>query len=172
MFSRYNKPKACLPADKALLKLAQMCAQSEHCTSELYDKAISWGVPPDDAEKVIAKLVREHFADDSRYASFYVKDKARFNGWGPEKIRQQLKLKRIKEETIDDAIEALPSEEWDAILTKIMTSKIRSLTQDDPQKRFASAVRFGLQRGFPMNDVIRTYKRLNSDAPDGPDFEQ
>ena len=151
-----------MPPEKAMLKLAQMCATSEHCTSELMDKAIAWGVTDEEAEKIVARLVKEHFADDSRYASFFVKDKARFNGWGPGKIRMHLMQKKIKEETIDDAIDAFPKEEWLEILDRAMASKVSSMTQDDTQKRYASAVRFGLQRGFDMHDVILAYRKAEA----------
>ena len=39
------------------------------------------GLPPDASERIIARLLKERFIDESRYTRFFVNDKLRFNKW-------------------------------------------------------------------------------------------
>lgn len=42
---------------------------------------------PDASERIIARLLKERFIDESRYTRFFVNDKLRFNKWGRDKNR-------------------------------------------------------------------------------------
>ncbi len=146
--------------EQALERLEQICAGRETCTGDLREKCRTWGLTDEVAERVIAKLVKEKFVDDARFAPLYVRDKARFSGWGPMKIRMQLSAKGIDENMIEDALEAVSKEEWHEILCKVLKTKIRTTHQEDGNKLFASVVRFGMQRGFSYEAIKRAISSL------------
>ena len=85
---------------EALLRAAALCSRQEQCTGHIRDKLREWNVDDDDAERIIKKLQEENFLDDHRYATFFVKDKFRFNRWGKIKISHMLRQKGISGETI------------------------------------------------------------------------
>ena len=143
-------------------RLAQMCSVAEHSRQEMVEKAIEWGVDPADAQSIADRLVSERFVDDNRFAPIFVRDKARFSGWGPVKIRMALLQKGVDENVADDAIDAFPKDEWHKLLMKALASKIRTTHQDDPQKLLASTVRFGLQRGFAYDEIRKAINDLQS----------
>ncbi|GLB47052.1 regulatory protein RecX [Philodulcilactobacillus myokoensis] len=60
---------------------------------------------PDAIEMVVQHLKNEKLVDDRNYANSYVRTKMRINAFGPNKIIEQLKLKHIDENLIDEAID-------------------------------------------------------------------
>ncbi len=154
--------------EAALAKLAQLCSQSEHCRQEMSDRCTRWGLDAETADRVVARLIKEGFVDDSRYAPLFVRDKARFSGWGPLKVRMQLKAKGVDESVIDDAIAAFDSAEWHDILLRALRSKLRTApgpAGEEPDlsygsKLYASVVRFALQRGFDYEEARRAIEEL------------
>ncbi len=153
----------------ALDKLSSLCAASEHCRQDVVDKCAAWGLDSDAANRVADRLVAERFVDDSRYAPLFVRDKARFSGWGPVKVRQQLKIKGINPDTIADAIAAFDSAEWDEILRHALQQKLRTTKKDDPHKLYAALVRFALQRGFEYQTIRHALQDIVA-STDNDDF--
>ena len=74
----------------AYLTLAALCAQAEHCQYEMLEKMRRWELPEDAQARVMAKLIKERYVDDERYAQAFVKDKIRYNKWGRRKVEQAL----------------------------------------------------------------------------------
>ena len=67
---------------EAFLQLAALCAQAEHCEQEMRDKLKRWELDTAAADRIIARLQKERYIDDARYARAFVKDKIRYNKWG------------------------------------------------------------------------------------------
>ena len=75
-------------------KAAFLCSRSEHCSFDIQDKLMLWGLSSEDALLVISKLIEEKYLDDERFARAYVKDKFRFNHWGKQKNCFYVALKK------------------------------------------------------------------------------
>lgn len=163
-------PRQPLSEAQAADKLAALCAASEHCRQEIVDKCKAWGLSPEEADRVAERLVKERFVDDSRFATLYVRDKARFAGWGPVKVRMQLRAKGIDDQTADDAIRAFDKSEWHDILLHALRQKHRATRKDDPRKLIASLVRFALQRGFDYAAIRQALDTMTIAPPDNDDF--
>ena len=144
-------------------RCADWCSQSEHCLSELRDKLSKLGVEPDAAQRIEKQLVAERFIDERRYAEYYIRDKARFNGWGPMKIRFQLSLKRIDSKIVDSALREFDTAVFDEQLERALRNKLRLTKKADKQKLRASLLRFGASRGFDYNAVYKAVDRLIDD---------
>ena len=69
-----------------LHRAAAYCSTAERCIQDVQKKIDAAGLPPDASERIIARLLKERFIDESRYTRFFVNDKLRFNKWGRVKI--------------------------------------------------------------------------------------
>ena len=87
-----------------------MCATAEHCESEIREKCRNYGLDEAAAERIVAALKRDKFIDEGRFAVAYVRDKARFNGWGPIKIGMAMREKGIESTRIEDSMEEIGEE--------------------------------------------------------------
>lgn len=137
---------------RCLSRLQKLCSKAEYCEADIYRKALKdLDGDADVARKVVEALTKEKYVDNARYASAFAREKATIQGWGPVKIRFQLKAKGISEEVIRAALEEVDEEKQADKLQKVLQAKARTLT-GDPQFRL-KLLRFGLTRGYDYDAV-------------------
>jgi regulatory protein len=139
---------------EAYLQLAALCAQAEHCQQEMRDKMRRWEMVPEVQERVIARLVKERYIDDERYARAFVKDKIRYNKWGRRKVQQGLWTKRIDDDIQQRVLDEVDDEEYLAVLKPLLAQKRKSIKAQSDYELNQKLVRFALGRGFTF-DIIR-----------------
>lgn len=143
--------------DKLLSSLQTLCSRKEYCSADMYKKALK-GLEGDEegAAEMLALLVKDRFVDDLRYATAFARDKACLDGWGPVKIRFQLRGKGISSEMIAQALDAVDGEKAEAKLRAVLEAKARTL-KGDPEIRL-KLLKFALQRGYEydcIDSVVR-----------------
>lgn len=129
-------------------KTTALCARREFCSGDMIKKLKNWEVSDEIISKVINQLKEEKFIDDTRYARFFVRDKAKFNRWGEQKIIWAMRQKQISQEIIQEAINQLDQEELQNTLLQLLKEKNRQIKEDNSYKRKAALVRFATSRGF------------------------
>ena len=134
--------------EAALKRAAALCSNQEQCSSHIREKLNNWKVTSDDANKIIDLLIQEKFLDDARYATFYVRDKFRFNGWGKIKLRVMLRQKDLPLAIIEDALNQIDPELYKQTCTRLISEKSASLKESNQFKRKGKLFRFAAQRGF------------------------
>lgn len=139
---------------EAYLKLAALCAQAEHCQHEMHEKMKKWELPEAVQSRVMARLIKERYVDDKRYAQAFVKDKIRYNKWGRRKVQQALWMKRIDDDIQQIVLNEISDEEYQKVLRPLLKQKSKSIKADSDYERNQKLVRFALGRGFTF-DIIR-----------------
>ena len=147
--------------DKLLSSLQALCSRKEYCSSDMYKKALK-GLEGDEeaASEMLSLLVKDRFVDDLRYASAFARDKACLDGWGPVKIRFQLRGKGIPSETVDQALAAVDTEKADAKLRAVLEAKARTLKGDSEIR--LKLLKFALQRGYEYDRIDSVVRSLLS----------
>ena len=141
-----------MDAARCLSRLQKLCSKAEYCEADIYRKARKdLEGDADAARKVLEALISEKYVDNARYASAFAREKAAIQGWGPVKIRFQLKAKGVSEENIRAALEEVDEGKQADKLRKVLLAKARSLA-GDPQFRL-KLLRFGLTRGYDYDAV-------------------
>ena len=139
---------------EAYLQLAALCAQAEHCQQEMRDKMKRWEMAPEVQELVIARLIKERYIDDERYARAFVKDKIRYNKWGRRKVQQGLWMKKIDDDIQQRVLSEVDDTEYLAVLKPLLKQKAKSIKAENDYELTQKLVRFALGRGFTY-DIIR-----------------
>ena len=139
---------------EAYLQLAALCAQAEHCQQEMRDKMKRWEMAPEVQERVIARLIKERYIDDERYARAFVKDKIRYNKWGRRKVKQGLWMKHIDDDIQQRVLSEVDDTEYLAVLKPLLKQKAKSIKAENDYELTQKLVRFALGRGFTY-DIIR-----------------
>lgn len=148
-----------MDAARCLSRLQKLCSKAEYCRADVYRKALkNLEGDAEAAGKVVEQLVADKYVDDARYASAYAREKAGLQGWGPVKIRFQLRAKGVSEADIASALQDVEPEKAEAKLQKILEAKARTL-QGDPQFRL-KLLKFGLSRGYEYDVVEAAFRRL------------
>ena len=151
----------------AYLQLAALCAQAEHCQQEMRDKMKRWELHETAQNRVIARLIKERYIDDERYARAFVKDKIRYNKWGRRKVQQALWMKRIDDDIQQRVLDDIDDAEYLAVLKPLLKQKAKSIKAENDYERNQKLVRFALGRGFTF-DIIRQCLDVD-DYPDNMD---
>lgn len=144
---------------RCLSRLQKRCSKAEYCSSDVYRKALkALDGDAEAAARVLAALVEEKYVDDVRYAGAFAREKAGLQGWGPIKIRFQLRSKGISEDAIAAALEEVEPGRATDKLERLLAAKARTL-EGDPQFRL-KMLKFGLSRGYEYAAVEEALKKI------------
>ena len=147
-----RKPRTRTP-EQAYAALTRLCARAEKCEGDARRLMRGWGLGPQEADGVLARLVRERFIDDRRYAELFVREKLRLSGWGAYKIRTALQRKEIARETIDEALAAIDPAAQRSRLEEQLRRKARLVKSASPYELKTKLIRYGLSLGYPYETV-------------------
>jgi regulatory protein len=123
---------------KALACLLGRWPKTVHQAMEWLEKR---GTGEDEANRIIENLVNQGFLDDRLYARLFVEG---HEGWGPLRLRQELKRRGISDRLVLEAIE-------EAYVPSAIEGMIRDWRKagiDD--RRIAGRL---LRRGFPAGEI-------------------
>lgn len=153
-----------LDAKKALKITAGLCSKKEYCCSDIQKKLDVWEITPQEQTEIIAFLIKNKFIDEERFATFYARDKFRFNKWGKQKIAQMLKQKNIASNIITAALSSLNEQDYDQTCLSLLQQKRKSIKDTDSYQIKAKLFRFGLSRGFDYDTVNRTLEHIQKNT--------
>ena len=134
--------------------MAALCAQAEHCQYEMLEKMRRWEVPEDAQARIMAKLIKERYVDDERYAQAFVKDKIRYNKWGRRKVEQALWQKRVDEDIRKRVLNDVNDDEYLSVLRPLLKQKRKTIKAKNDYELNQKLMRFAVGRGFTF-DIIR-----------------
>jgi len=137
---------------QCLARLQRLCSRAEYCTADIRRKALK-DLEGDAgaADRVVASLVKERYVDDARYASAFAREKAALQGWGPIKIRFQLRGKGLSDADIEAALSDVDASKATDKLERLVAAKYRTL-EGDPQCRL-KLLKYALGRGYDYDAV-------------------
>lgn len=150
-----KRPNKEITEQVALQRLMALCARGEHSSGDMLAKLRLWHLPEDAQARIMARLTKERFVDDARFARAFVSDKVKYNQWGPRKIAQALAQKGVDRETAAVALDEIDDEEYLHVLRPLLQSKRRSISGRTEYERQMKLMRFALGRGFTMEQVQR-----------------
>ena len=151
---------------EAYLQLAAVCAQAEHCEQEMRDKMKRWEIDAATQDSIIARLVKERYIDNERYARAFVKDKIRYNKWGRRKVQQALWMKRISDDIQQRVLDEIDEKEYLDVLIPLLKQKRKTIKANNDYELNQKLVRFALSRGFDFG-IIRQCLKVDEDMDYG-----
>ena len=134
--------------EKALVRLQKICSGQEKCVADILLKLKSWEISDKELKQIIESLKKDKFIDETRYASFFVRDKFNIYKWGREKIKYALIRKNIPDEVIEKALSEIKVEKYNDILKDLLIKKKKEIKSKDLYEIKGKLIRFGAQRGF------------------------
>lgn len=146
--------------EQALTALQYLCARGEKSSGDAFRLLRGWGVEGQQAEEVVAALLRDRFIDDRRYAEAYVREKSRLSGWGGYKIRQGLMRKGVARPLIEEALRQISPEEGADRLQELLERKLRGVKARDRYDLRTKLIRYALSRGYDFEQVGEQVDRL------------
>lgn len=148
--SQYSLEKATAYA----FLLLKFRSRSEH---ELYTRLKKKGFLEPVIKDTLVFLKEKRFVDDHDFAKSWAQARIK-RAYGPRRIRAELKLKGIKEETIADIFrEDLKDYQPEKIISALAQKRLRELKGIDLQKAKRRTYAYLLRRGFhpeAISDIL------------------
>nr|VFK41110.1 MAG: regulatory protein [Candidatus Kentron sp. SD]VFK41946.1 MAG: regulatory protein [Candidatus Kentron sp. SD] len=127
---------------------------------ELSRKLVAKGIDEDVVNSIISRLYRRNLLSDTRFTENFVRQRIA-NGYGPIRIRHELRQRGIDEDTI---MQFLLHEEdnWTDRILDVRRKRFGISEPKDYRDRVCQ-VRFLLYRGFAGEHIRKVLDRINHD---------
>lgn len=145
----------------ALAKAESYCAYQERSQQEVRNKLYEWGLKTNDVEEVISELISGNFLNEERFARAYVSGKFNIKHWGKIKIKQGLKLKRVPDRMIVNALNTIDHDDYLKVILTVAEKKSALLTEKDAYKRKYKLTAYLLGKGFESNLISEVLNSNN-----------
>lgn len=136
-----------------------LLSRREHSQLELSRKLRARGLPAEDVEAAVAKLAKDGWQDDARFAELVVRSRVS-GGYGPVRIRAELGTHGLDREMIAAALDTFEGE-WADNAGDLIRRRYGPRLADELALR-RKAADFLLRRGFDA-DCVRRALQNNSD---------
>ena len=145
---RLTEPGADVDEPAARATALNLLARREHSRAELRRKLMTRGCAETVAEAVLNSLEDAGYLSDERYAEVYVRTRAE-KGYGPLRIRAELRERGVAESVIDDCLAAHHGA-WSAHLARVYAKRFKRAGDFAERARQA---RFFQSRGFTLEQI-------------------
>lgn len=149
--SPFRTPKKATP-EQALQQLKHFCGYRERCHEEVRERLKALGVWRSDQDAIIARLIELDYLNEERFARVFAGGKFRVNRWGRNRIRYELKKKRVSDYCIKRGLLEIEEEEYDHLLNRLASEKYASLSGHQAL-RVQKTVTYLMGRGFESDRI-------------------
>jgi regulatory protein len=146
---------------QAMLKAAAYCAYQERCHKEVEDKLAEWGVYGTDAGEIILKLMDQNYLNEERFAKAFAGGKFRVKHWGRNKIRMELKARKVSDYCINSGMKEIDGDDYLNTLQTLAEEKLLSSKDANPFARKSKTAQYLMSRGFESDLIWDTLKRID-----------
>lgn len=145
----------------ALEKLRKYCVYQERTQQEVRDKFYELGLHQNEVEQGISLLIEEGFINEERFAIAFAGGRFRIKHWGKNKIKSELRVRKLSEYCIRKALSFIDDKEYIQTLKKLIIQKSKSTKGSNRVQKNYKVARFAIGRGFESELV---WDILNSDT--------
>jgi regulatory protein len=133
-----------------------LLARRDHSRKQLREKLRKRGFDSAEIEAALDGLQRDRLLDEQRFADSYMYQRVN-KGFGPLRIRQELRERGVSSEVITALLEVY-SNEWHESMRQQRAKKFGAELPEDQRERMKQA-RFLQNRGFSPESVMRLFRR-------------
>lgn len=134
-----------------------LLARREHSQTELFRKLLAKNFPDQEIRTQLDALIQEGTINHSRFIENYIHFR-RSKGFGPLRIRQELKEKGLGEEFIAEHLDLMDNA-WHLELHKIWQKRFKGKVPQDFKSR-TKQIRFFQYRGFTQDQISQVMPDL------------
>lgn len=144
--------------EKALRhKAIELLARREYSHQELKDKLLQLTEDEDAIFQVLDWLIEMGLQSDTRFCSMYIRSKA-MSGYGPIRIKLELKQKGINEYLMEEGFEEL-NFDWAEEVDRLILKKLKDADYQDMKVK-SKIMGYLQRRGFNLDQIYQGFDRL------------
>lgn len=137
---------------------------------EIIDKMTRKGFNEEDIVNAITLLKEYKYIDDNIFAEYFIKDKININGYGVNKIKNELYRKGVSSDIINEALEEfIDSDNQFELALEAGRKKIRTIRTDDFSIIYRRVAGFLQGRGFSFDVIKKVMDEIKKEFKDEQD---
>ena len=144
------------PLERAKARALRLLERRDYSKAELAAKLAEKGEEPEAAKQAAERMAELGFVNDENYAGMVVRHYAA-KGCGRQRIREELRRRRVPRELWDAALEELPDQT--ETLYRLLETRLRGKAPEGEELRRACA--YLVRRGFAWDEVREAAARLS-----------
>lgn len=142
--------------------IVHYCKYQERCHSETRNKLYELGLFTADVELQLSMLIEGGILNEERYAQAFARGRWRLKQWGRQKIKYELKAKKVSDYCIRKALLQIDEDEYLQVLQKMADRKWQELAKDRSiYSKKAKFQRYFQQKGYESDLIFAEMKRLS-----------
>ena len=145
-----------------LIKAERYCSYQERCSYEVKQKLKELGADENEIEKIITSLEEDDFMNDERFARLFASGKFRIKRWGKNKIRSELKMKKVSDELIKKGLDAINKEDYLKTLLELAKKKEKEVKSKNSKDKNQKIGMYLLSKGYE-SELIWKFINLNNE---------
>ncbi|HND46762.1 MAG TPA: regulatory protein RecX [Chitinophagales bacterium] len=99
--------------------------------------------------------------DEKRFVEKFTQGKLNIKKWGKFKIKYQLESKQINKDQIEQELNQIDANIYEQTLIAVLQKKNRLLKEEDDFKRRQKLIAYTQQKGFELELILKTLKKIN-----------
>ncbi len=142
-----------------LLKAERFCAYRERCSYEIKQKLKESDATEEQTEKIMASLSEDEYFSDERFAKLFVSGKFRIKRWGKNKLRAELRMKKLPDTFIYNALDSIDEDEYMKTIEHLIAKKSKEVKSKSAKDKTRKVAMYLLSKGFESELVWKALKQ-------------
>jgi regulatory protein len=122
-----------------------------------------YGLNKADVDQAIAVLISDNFLNEERFAESFARGKFRIKHWGKNKIKQELKMRKVSDYSIKKALKQIEDKEYLQTLEKLIHKKWKETKEKNDYKKKYKVLQYVVSRGFESDIANELIKMTNEE---------
>jgi regulatory protein len=146
---------------QVLNKAKRYCSSQERAPAEVATYLARYeSLPPPQRVHIMQLLIKEGYLSKARYLTAFVQGKFSIKKWGKVKIAHALRNKSIAPADIQQALSAIPTDEYQATLQKLIEKKLIQLRADSSINKQKKVIAYLLQKGYEYEQIMDALQQI------------
>lgn len=141
-----------------LFKSERFCAYRERSSYEVKQKLKELNADEDEIKKIITSLQEDDFLNDERFARLFASGKFRIKRWGKNKIRAELRMKKVPDSFIYNALDTIDEGEYMKTIEHLIKKKEREVKSKNPRDIAQKIGMYLLSKGYESELIWKALK--------------
>ena len=137
-------------------------SRRDHTVQELIIKGMKKGFNKDVLERVTHELQKNNYLDDQRFASNFIHDAIKFKKWSLNKIKFELRKKRVHKSIISELFDGFDEAIWKEQMYSLVRKNRAKFIRSDTTKRKKKMYDYLARKGYSSTLIWSEMNKLLS----------
>jgi len=136
-------------------KLVNFCLYRDRCHSEVEAKMKDFFLIPEARDEIFLYLINEGYLSEERFTRSYIRGKFYIKHWGKEKIKLNLKLKKIPEKLVYNCMNEIYEEDYIKQIHKFIEKLLPTIHDMKNFQKKSKLIRFLTSKGYEYDIIVK-----------------